>query len=97
MRLREKLNESGFIDDSKKADKIFKDLEIAANKIVMKTLIPAITAEEIKINKKYKTTSNQSTMFVKNFGTAFLHDILRQLVGQQILSVSGGLKKISRK
>ena len=90
------INENfSFVDDTKMADKIFKDMEIVANKIVMKTLIPAIKKEEEKINKKYKT-STQSTIFVKNLGTAFFHDILRQLVGQQILSVTSGLKRIKR-
>lgn len=92
---RDKVDESGFIDDSKVADAIFKELEIAANDMIMKKIIPEMKKVETAIQKKYKTTAD-STMFVKNLGSAFIHDVLRQLLGQSLLSVSGSLKKIKR-
>lgn len=95
MRLRDKLNEGEFIDDSKIADKIFKELEIAANQMIMKKIIPEMKKVENKIHNKYKV-DDHSTMNVKNFGTAMIHDVFRQILGQELLSVSGGLKRIKR-
>jgi hypothetical protein len=89
------LDESSFIDDSKVADAIFKELEIAANDMIMKKIIPEMKKVETNIQKKYKTTAD-STMYVKNLGSAFIHDVLRQLLGQSLLSVSGSLKRIKR-
>lgn len=88
--------DENFIDDSKIADSIFKELEIATNDIIMKTIIPKMKSYEDKIGNKYKL-SKGANMFVRNFGVAYVHDIFRQLIGQEMLSVSGALKKISRK
>ena len=86
---------SEFIGDSKKADKICKELEIAANEMIMKKIIPEMQKLEKKLHKKYGTTPT-STMNVENLGTAMIHDVFRQLLGQGMLSVRGGLKIIKR-
>lgn len=84
-----------FIDDSMIADKVFKDLEIAANDMIMKDIIPKMKKIEEKLKSKHGL-KKQANMSVKNFGTAYIHDIFRQILGQQLLSVMGGLKRISR-
>jgi hypothetical protein len=80
-----------FIDDSAVADKVFQDLRIAVNDFVMKTMIPKMKMDVEKIKKKHKLGSS-ANMFVKNYGTAELSDIYRELLGQQLVS-SGNLKK----
>jgi len=80
-----------FVDDTKLADVVFKDLRIAANDIVMKTLIPKMKQVEQSVIKKHKL-GKTANMFVKNYGTAAMHDILRELIGQELVS-SGNLKK----
>lgn len=89
------INEGDFIDDSKIVDKIFKELEIAANEMIMKKIIPEMKKVQDRIYKKYNV-DDYSTMNVRNFGTAMIHDVFRQLIGQSMLSVSGGLKRIKR-
>jgi len=95
MRLRQKLNEGSFITDSKKADAIFKELEISANQLIMKKIIPEMKKVQDKIYKKYEV-DDYSTMSVKHFGSAMIHDVFRQILGQKLLSVTGGLKRIGR-
>lgn len=94
-----KINEdeiTDFIDDSKISNAIFKDFEIATNDVIMKTIIPAMKKYEDKIVKKYKL-GKSARMSIDYFGTAYLHDVFRQLIGQEMLSVTGGLKKIRSK
>lgn len=85
-----------FISDSKLADKIFKDLQISTNDMIMKSIIPQMKKIEDKIISKYKINKN-SRMSISNLGTAYIHDVFRQLLGQELLSVSGGLKRIGLK
>jgi len=92
--LKENYNED-FIDDSKTADKIFKDLRISSNDIIMKVIIPAMQKYEDKIRSKYKL-GKFASMNVNNLGSAYIHDILSQLIGEQMLIVHSKVKKISR-
>jgi hypothetical protein len=80
-----------FVDDSELKEKILKDIRIDVNKIVMNDIIPRIKKSEDAIKKKYKLNKD-ANMFIKNYGTAFLHDIFRELIGQSLVS-SGNLKK----
>lgn len=82
-----------FIDDSRVADAVFKDLQIATNDMIMKTIIPGMKKYQDKIVKKYKL-GKSARMNVDYFGTAYIHDVFRQLIGQEMLSVTGGLKRI---
>ena len=93
----EQINEE-FIIDSEIADKIFKDIEIASNSIVMNTILGEIKKHEKKIYKKYGKygVNEHSTMFVRHLGSAMIHDIFRQVIGHSILSVTGNLKKPTR-
>lgn len=87
-----KVNEDeNFIDDSKVADAVFKDLRIAVHDFVMKTMIPQMKKDVEKIKKKHKLNP-KANMFVKHFGTAQLDDIYRELLGQDLVN-SGNLKK----
>jgi len=72
-----------------KRQTIFKELEIAANDMIMKKIIPESKKIETDIQKKYKATAD-STIPVKNLGSASIHDVLilhviRQLLGQSLL------------
>ena len=94
--LKENIEENeilSFIDDSRKADEIFKDLEIAANDMIMNTIIPKMKKIQDSIEKKHQIKKN-ARMAVDYMGTAYIHDVFRQLLGQNILSVSSGLKRI---
>lgn len=84
---------SDFIDDSKVADAVFKDLEIASNEMIMKNIIPLMKKTEEKIVKKHKIGKN-ARMNVDYLGTAYIHDVFRQFLGQSLLSVTSGLKRI---
>jgi len=81
-----------FIDDSAIADIVFKDLRIAVHDFVMKIQIPQMKKDIEKIKKKHKLGS-EANMFVKNYGTAQLNDIYRELLGQELIS-RGNLKKV---
>ncbi len=90
MRLEKFLDEIYVIDTDVK-DAIIKDLQIAANDMIMKTIIPKMKSVESKLEKKHKIDKNV-TMGVKNLGSAMMHDVFRELIGQGLVQ-TGNLKK----
>jgi hypothetical protein len=83
--------DAGFVTDSKVKDAIVKSLQIAANDLIMKTIIPAMKKTEDTLMKEHNLTKD-STMNVKGYGTAMLHDVFREIIGQGLTSM-GNLKK----
>jgi hypothetical protein len=93
MKLEDFLNEANkmhVIDSDVKKD-IMKDLQIEANKMIMDTIIPKMQSIEAKLYKKHKIDKS-TTIGVKNLGSAMMHDVFRELIGQGLVA-SGNLKR----
>jgi hypothetical protein len=81
------------INDPKIKKEIFRELEKETDKFIMNNIIPKMGKIEDDIYKKYKINKN-SNMEIPNLGNATIHDIFSQLIGQSMLTVNAGIKRI---